>query len=124
MCIRDRYYDAQVAATRTLVDTSSGSTPSADELRVAAETVERMQLDAAERAELATEILERALSSLHDGSLKPDSGVSLFRSSLTEEALREGLERSYRDMARYAPDPAQKIALIDRANKVRPVSLL
>jgi len=118
------YYDAQVAATRTLVDSGSSIPPTTEELRVAAETVERMQLDSAERAELATEILERGLVALENGTLQPDSKIALFRNQFEEGSLREGLERSYRDMARYAPDPAHKIELIDKANRVRPLTML
>ena len=38
----------------------------------------------------------------------------------TEEALRSGLEQCYRALARLAPDQAQRIDLVDRANEVRP----
>ncbi len=118
------YYDAQVAATRTLVDSGSQTPPTVEELSLAAQTVEKIQLDAAERAELATEILERGLTALESGALPPDGRVRLFKSSLDEESIREGLERSYRDMARYTPDPKRKIELIDKANRVRPMTML
>jgi serine/threonine-protein kinase PknG len=37
-----------------------------------------------------------------------------------EYPLRSGLEQSYRSLARLAPDQAQRIELVDRANEVRP----
>ena len=38
--------------------------------------------------------------------------------------MRLGLEAAYRSLARQAPSTGQKIGLVDRANKVRPRTVL
>ncbi|MCL9761457.1 serine/threonine-protein kinase [Frankia sp. AiPa1] len=39
---------------------------------------------------------------------------------MTERELRSGLARTYRDMARLAPDRAGRVRLVDQANRARP----
>ena len=43
---------------------------------------------------------------------------------LTERSLREGLEQTWRTLARLTDDQAERIRLVDLANQVRPRSLL
>jgi serine/threonine-protein kinase PknG len=43
---------------------------------------------------------------------------------LTERGLRFGLEKAYRAMAQLAHDSDSRIALVDRANAVRPRTLV
>ena len=40
--------------------------------------------------------------------------------ALHERDLRAGLEQTYRDLARLAPDASARFALVDAANYVRP----
>ena len=44
--------------------------------------------------------------------------------ALSEHELRLGLERRYRTLARFAATPEERIALVDRANAVRPRTLV
>jgi serine/threonine-protein kinase PknG len=118
------YMEAQIAATRTMVDDSNGGPPTADELAAAAQNVERMQLDASERAKLSADILERALTSVGDGTLAETHSTRLFGHTLTEKSLRTALSDAYRNMARLTPDTAETHRLIDKANLVRPRTLL
>ncbi len=111
------YQDAQMASARALID---GADVEVGHLAEAASVIERLQLDAAERASVSAEILERALASGSAGS----ASVQLFGHPLDEVGLRRGLESVYREQARLASDPDDKVRLVDRANAVRPRSLV
>ncbi|MDH4148397.1 MAG: serine/threonine-protein kinase PknG, partial [Acidimicrobiia bacterium] len=117
------YVDAQVSSARALLD-GRAAAPSATELATAAATVERLTLDARERSKIAVEILGRALGGVTDGSLSPDPAVQLFGHPLAEPQLRVGLEAAYRELARLAPSTEERIALVDRANSLRPRTLV
>ncbi len=116
------HYDAQVAATRALVSGGPSGEPALEDLESAAATIERLQLDAAERAALSADIFERALTAVQGGRIKAGVGVMLGR-ELTEKSLREGLEHTYRIQARLANSDDERIRLVDKANAVRPRSL-
>ncbi len=113
------YQDAQVASARALI--SGDGSLEADDLAAAAATIERLQLDATERARLAAEVLEGALA-LHESGQAP-AGVTLFGHDLDDRGIRRGLESTYRELARLSAKPAEKAELVDRANTVRPRSL-
>ncbi len=117
------HYDAQVASAKALVAGGPSGKPSVAELQAAAATIERLQLDAAERAALSADVYERALAGVIDGSIPVDSATMLGQ-QLNERELRLGLEQTYRAQARLATSDAARIDFIDRANKVRPRSLL
>jgi serine/threonine-protein kinase PknG len=51
-------------------------------------------------------------------------GARIMGHALTERELRFGLEQAYRAMARLARDPDSRVALVDRANAVRPRTLV
>ena len=115
------YFDAQVASARMLIDNQHG-TPAVADLASAASTVERLQLDAAERTRLSAEILENALAANAATSSGGDT-ITLFGAPLDDEKLRHRLESVYREQARLAETAAERIALVDRANAVRPRTL-
>ncbi len=114
--------NAQVAAARALVHGGPDGDPELADLQAASDTIERLQLDATERAALAADIFERALAGVEDGRIPSTAGTMLGR-PLTEKSLREGLEQTYRTQARLATSPEQRERLVDRANAVRPRSL-
>ncbi|WP_189223541.1 serine/threonine-protein kinase [Saccharothrix coeruleofusca] len=80
-----------------------------------------LELDVARRVELTAEVLGRALESLRAGEAVPGT---LLGCPVTDTGLRLGLERCYRQLARLADTPEQRIALVDRANAVRPRTLV
>ncbi len=49
----------------------------------------------------------------------PQPTVTIGRWTAVEDALRDGLEESYRALARMTPEPAERVALVDQANDVR-----
>jgi serine/threonine-protein kinase PknG len=124
---------AQIAAVRILV--SAGVT--GDDLRQADGRLGRLALDEARRQQLTVEILRAALewttsgqapgsqASGHNtsGALpsRAASGDSLILGcEPNERALRFGLERSYRALARLTSDRNRRIELVDMANAIRP----
>ncbi len=124
---------AQIAAVRILV--SAGVT--GDDLRQADGRLGRLALDEARRQQLTVEILRAALEWASSGqspgsqaSWRHASGAPASRGASgdglilgcepNERALRLGLERSYRALARLTPDGNRRIELVDIANAVRP----
>ncbi len=93
------------------------------ELHAASATIERLQLDVAERAKLSADVYERALAGVRAGTIPPGSSTMLGR-ELSESSLRQGLEETYRTLARIATDPTERIEFVDKANRVRPRSLV
>jgi serine/threonine-protein kinase PknG len=115
------YVDAQVAKATTLLDPGPGT--GAPNIVGAARAVEVLDLDAERRAALRVQVLETGLAAVRAGlALEPD-GATAFGCLLTERELRSGLESAYRALARYARDEDDRVAIVDRANEVRPWSL-
>jgi serine/threonine-protein kinase PknG len=114
------YLNAQVARTKAALDPEGPCPPESDDVTDAARAIDRLPLDAAQRAELLCHLFDTALALLHDGTISPDGGVVVADHPLTETGLRSGLEDSYRALARVTADPADRIPLVDLANRVRP----
>ena len=72
---------------------------------------------------LRAEVLERALEWVRANQGSAGS-VRVLDCSLTEPDLRFGLERTYRALARLTDSSPERIALIDRANTIRPRTLV
>jgi serine/threonine-protein kinase PknG len=118
------YVDAQLRAARILVAVGKGAPPGASELTKASATVAHLTLDAEQRARTTSQLLEAALDLVQAGVVAPSGQVVVLGSPLEERSLRLGLERAYRDLARLADSPAERIRLVDRANHVRPRTLV
>jgi serine/threonine-protein kinase PknG len=97
--------------------------PSADLPRLAQAlgSLEGVRLDPHERGLLTAGILERALVRAEaPGPLgPPPQGLTVGRWAAQPEALRDGLEATYRELARSEEDDARSHAWVDRANAVR-----
>ncbi len=111
------HYDAQLAAARALVAGGPAGEPTLEELSAASQTIERLQLDAAQRGELSAEIYERALDGVRSGRMA--DGAQLLGSELNENDLRAALEKTYRTQARIATTRPERIRLVDKANAIR-----
>jgi serine/threonine-protein kinase PknG len=116
---------AQIATVRTLTsmrpDVHAGA-PSADQLERASLVLERLYIDPRRHGELAAELFEAALSAVAAGVADP--ARRLLGRPLVESSLRSGLESTYRQLARHALTPRERVDLVDRANRVRPRTLL
>ncbi len=115
------YPQAQAALARTLIRTTPAA-PGAGELRQAAEVLEALGLQGAQDARLRAEVLHTTLELLHARSLTEDEGVRVFGEPLCERAVRRGLEKALRQLARLENDRGRQIALVDQANAVRPLT--
>jgi serine/threonine-protein kinase PknG len=109
------YLDAQTARIRCLA-----SKPSLDDLLAAGEALEALPIESEKRDLMAAELLEAALALCLNGKGYGDGRALLMGRRLTERDLRLGLERSYRAQARRATRRADRIRLVDQANRARP----
>jgi serine/threonine-protein kinase PknG len=75
------------------------------------------------RARLTAAVLGAALPLAHANGVAPPA-ASLLGYPLTEEGVRLGLEATYRDLARHARSASERIELVDRANEVRPRTIV
>ena len=90
------------------------------DLRESVHAVSRLTLDPRQRAQFNATIYEQALTQVDAHGEKPD--WRLGETPVTKDALRRAVEKEYRTLADYTPDPAERATLIDRANAVRPWS--
>jgi serine/threonine-protein kinase PknG len=104
------------------------------ELLSAGRSLEALRVEPKRHHELAVQVLSAALEHVlarkvatrrtGDAPAAEQAGTpKLLGGELTERQLRLGLERSYRALARLTGDSAARIALVDRANAVRPRTL-
>ena len=127
---------AQIAAVRILVSPAAGTSGagtaiSADDLRAADGRLGKLSLDEGRRQELTVEILRAALAWASStgtpagaagapGPRRAKADGLILGCEPTERALRFGLERGYRALARLTQDRKRRIELVDMANAVRP----
>jgi serine/threonine-protein kinase PknG len=115
------YTRAQMALARALIRTTP-SKPGAEELTKASAVLEALALEGMEQARLHAEVLENALGLLAEKVVQANPTMRVLGQSLEEAPLRHGLEEALRQMAHLETDRTKKIELVDRANRVRPVT--
>jgi serine/threonine-protein kinase PknG len=98
----------------------AGGNLATDELLTAGAILAALPIRGGERTRLEAELLEAALALVQRGSTFGDEQASLLGYRLLERDLRLGVERSYRELARWAATSSERIQLVDRANQVRP----
>jgi len=122
-----RHTPAQVAAIRARLDAAAGPRTEAD-LVDAAARLERLGLDPGAHARLSVEICTAALEWLDQTAAVPapavTGGTRLLGRPLTEREMRLGLESGYRALASLERTALARYALVDRANAVRPRTLV
>ncbi|MGI5128602.1 tetratricopeptide repeat protein [Pseudonocardia sp. CA-107938] len=104
------YVTAQLAAVEAGLAGGGGEA----ELRKGAARVERLELDPATANRVRATLLDAAVA------LHPNGGPRFLGCDWHEPDLRAGLERCLRTSARLTSDRAERIALVDKANAVRP----
>ena len=99
------------------------------ELHELSTRVRALGLDGEAHESMVSRVLLGALEWL--GAHQPGTNTArnmsqgrVFDSDLTEREVRLALERSFRARARMAPDRRSRIALVDRANALRPRTLV
>jgi serine/threonine-protein kinase PknG len=120
--ISSAHVAAQIAAVATAIRGREPAELSEHDLIGAGGRLSLLKLDAEQRGRLVAEILETAIAWAR-ASRGPRQGT-LFDAPLTERALRGRLEETYRALARLAGTPAERHALVVRANASRPRTLV
>jgi serine/threonine-protein kinase PknG len=113
------YIEAQTTRIHCLA-TVNGDAGAADELLVAATILESLPVRGEQRARLEAELLGAALALTQRGQVFDDGRANLLGCRFLERDLRFGVERSYRELARWVGTSAERVQLVDRANQVRP----
>ncbi|MEV6714527.1 tetratricopeptide repeat protein [Lentzea sp. NPDC051208] len=107
---------AQIAAVRAQLGDCG-----AEDLVAAGERLHALDIDVHSHTQLAAEVLEAA----YDYVTRNQAAEGrVLDCALSEHELRLGLEQRYRTLARFAATPEERIALVDRANAVRPRTLV
>jgi len=113
------YIDAQTARIRCLSRDGEGE-PGLQDLLAAGSALEDLPVEGEQRERLTADLLESALRMTLSGRSPDDGGTRLLGLPLVERDVRLALEHSYRELARHAASRAERIALVDDANRVRP----
>jgi serine/threonine-protein kinase PknG len=113
------YIDAQTARIRCLSRDGEGE-PGLQELLAAGSALDALALEGEQRERLTADLLESALRMTLSGRSSGNGEVRLLGVPFAERDVRLALEHSYRELARHAPSRAERIALVDDANRVRP----
>ena len=124
------YTRAKVEIARILVDRQlpvainipQHPEPTLTELKSATQTVESLTLEGIERYRLDRQVLETALTLLTSKAITAQNNLMILGQPLEEVKLREGLEKVLRSIAHLSTG-AEKIVLVDEANRVRPKTL-
>jgi serine/threonine-protein kinase PknG len=114
------YVAAQRAAVEATLLRHGSRAADDDELRAAAALLQRLDLDPLTARRMRVAVLEAAVERAGPGA---GPGEPVLGCPWEDRALRLELERSLRALSRLTPDPAEKIALVDRANSVHPWTL-
>ncbi|MDO9495634.1 MAG: tetratricopeptide repeat protein, partial [Nocardioides sp.] len=80
-------------------------------------SIESVQMNPRTRETYTVRILGQALEVVLTSDARPDARVGSYPA--TESGLRDGLERSYRALARDATEQRQRVELVNQANAVR-----
>ena len=88
----------------------------------AASLIEQVPVDREQRGPLVARVLERSLAAVHKGATTPTDSVLVLGVPMREHDLRLRLEHTYRALGRKAATNAERVALVERANAVRPRS--
>jgi serine/threonine-protein kinase PknG len=113
---------AQLERARLLLDTTT-KLPQQQDLQAASQTIETLRLEASDRHRLSQQLFQVALTLIDQNSMQSNSQVLLLGQPLEERSLRFGLEQSLLDLARLR-DGSEKLQLVERANQVRPRTLI
>jgi serine/threonine-protein kinase PknG len=120
------YLDAQVAKTEAMLDADARAL-TVDDVVAAGAVVDGLHLPKEVHARLSAAVLTAALALVeHMNGAAPDAaaGPTVLGCPFTEPGIRAGLESTYRRLALQAPIGAERIALVDRANELRPRTLV
>ncbi len=114
------YLQAQTARIHCMTASDGDGPGRAGELLHAGAILESLPLRGEQRVRMEADVLEAALALLERGGALDDGRASLLGHRFLERDLRLGVERSYRELARWAASSSERIRLVDHANQIRP----
>ncbi|TVT28542.1 protein kinase [Amycolatopsis rhizosphaerae] len=117
------YVAAQVAAIKIKTQVAGDGSLTEADLAEAGARLERLVLDAERRTRLSAEVLEAAFQWVRSAPAGYRTPTTVLGCTLSERDVRFGLERCYRTLARLSHTAEDRIALVDRANAIRPRTL-
>ncbi|GAA5150655.1 serine/threonine-protein kinase [Nocardioides marinquilinus] len=121
------YPESRQLRAEVLLGADAVSVPPAERVRLldeAMRSVESVPMDTATVGRYTVRILEQALAIVTGGGGGPSSGGQVGSYAAREGALREGIERAYRQLARDTDDVRERVELVNRANAVRAWTLV
>ncbi len=108
---------AFVVARRLRAALLAGSQQGLAALAAAIESIENVGVDPRDRQDLLARVLVLALDEVRANGADPDRAIGGV--ACDERSLRDGIERTYRELAALTTDRAERIALVDTANRMR-----
>ncbi len=110
------YAPARQRRAEILAGAGGGLATLADALR----SVDKVSIEPIDKAALTVTVFDNALAWLQSPGAKPEPGIQIAGHAGTVRGVRQGLEEALRRQAALTTDPAARVALVDRANEVRP----
>ncbi len=92
-------------------------------LAEAVRSVDGVPIEPQDKAQLLVSVFESALAQISAPGRQPNPSIVIAGHPGTERGIREGLEQAYRRLAQVTDDSEARIALVDKANSVRPWTL-
>jgi serine/threonine-protein kinase PknG len=114
---------AQSQLCRVLCTDVNGHPPELSDLRTASAALAELRVDSEQRATLRRDLLATTLAQLESGAIASNPQQQLAGAALSEFGVRSSLEETYRTLARLASTPAERVRLVDEANRHRPRTL-
>ena len=114
--------EALVAKAEAMLDDTETEL-TVDDVLGAAAVLDGLNLRGEPRAQLTVRILHGALAVAPTSNGAVGAVPTVLGHELTDDGIRTGLERTYRELANYAAEPAERIRLVDEANRLRPRTL-
>ena len=116
---RDNVHERETGRTRSRLDGRAPEDIDEQMLLDAAQRAAALKLEsAAKRAQIRLRVLGAALDWLAAGN--KSTTTRLLGVTFDESGIRTGMERAYRDLARETTGTWERIALVEKANAVRP----
>jgi serine/threonine-protein kinase PknG len=116
------YTEAQMALARTCLQ-SHPAAPGESELVQASKAIQALTIEGFALHRLSAELLLTAIERIEARAFTPNNGNQILGQTMQSAALRAGAERELRACAHFAQTYEEKVALVDRANEVRPKTL-
>jgi serine/threonine-protein kinase PknG len=114
---------AYIAARRRRAELLTAPGRGLNDLALAAASIEDLAIDPRDRQVALVAILTAALTEVKKHGEQP--AVQIARNvPATELGLRTAAERAYRELASLTPDRTMRVMLVDKANEIRPRTMV